>query len=306
PLIMRIGIIGTGAVGGFIGAKMKLAGYDVAFLSRGKNFKAVSRNGLIFETEGKVYTIKEVIFTDRPRNLGKCDFLIFTVKSYDTRRTAKQIKNIVSKKTTVITPQNGIDNDIVLAKILGKEKILPAMIKIGVNTPKPAWVKHTSLGVLTVGEYDGSYSSRIKKIESIATKSGIRIVVSNKIQVERWKKFIWNCSFNIVAAISRMSVDQILADSYLRKLSINTMTEVIKVAHKEKIDVDEKEEIKTNIKFAESLGSFKPSTLEDLEKGKPIELDALTGVVLSLGKKHKIKTPINSVLYALLHGKTRV
>lgn len=299
---MRIGIIGTGAVGGFFGAKLKLAGFDVVFLSRGKTLEALKKNGLRLETAGKIYTIKDTIFTDNPKELGSLDYILFTVKSYDTKNTTKQIKDIISKDTILITPQNGIDNDILIGKVIGKKKVIPAMVQIGVSTLERGHIKHTGLGMIKFGEYDGNYSNRVKKFEGILKKSNIDYIVSNQIQTERWKKYIWNCTFNIIAAITGLRCDQILADSFLKQLCTDTINEIKEIALKEGISFGNENVVGKRMELAEKLGKFKPSTLEDLEKGKKIELDAFTGTIISLSKKHGLTAPINSVLYALLDG----
>ncbi|KKP87313.1 MAG: 2-dehydropantoate 2-reductase [Candidatus Roizmanbacteria bacterium GW2011_GWA2_35_8] len=300
---MRIGIIGTGAVGGFFGAKLKLAGFDVVFLARGKNLEIMKTEGLTLKTSGGIHKIKDVIFTDKVEELGLLDYILFTVKSYDTKTTAEQIKSIVTDKTTVITPQNGINNDLIIGEIIGKDKVLPAMAQVGVSTPRPGFIKHVSLGKLTFGEYNGDYSKRVSDFELILRKTGIEVIIANNIQLARWKKYIWNCTFNIIAGITGLSLDKILADSYLKDLCKKTILEIKFIAEKEGIILDEKDVVETRIKMAEAMGSFKPSTLEDLEKGKRIELDAFTGTIIELAKKHNMQVPINTILYALLHGK---
>lgn len=299
---MKIGIVGTGAVGGFFGAKLKLAGFDVIFLSRGKSLEVLKKDGLTFDTLGKIFKIDDTLFTDNPEELGELDYILFTVKSYDTKSAAEQIKKIITDKTTVITPQNGINNDVIIGDIIGKDKLIPAMAQVGVSTPKPGYVKHVSLGKLTLGEYSGEYTERVKGFETMLKKAGIEVIVSNNIQLARWKKYIWNCTFNIIAAITGLSLDKLLADSYLRELCRKTILEIKEVAESEGIIFDEKDVVEARIKMAEVMGSFKPSTLEDLEKGKRIELDAFTGTVIELAKKHNLSVPINKTLYALLHG----
>jgi len=302
---MKIGIVGTGAVGGFFGAKLKLAGYDVVFLSRGKSFELMKKEGLILDTLGKIYSIKDAVFTDKLEDLNNCSYILFTVKSYDTKATAQQIKKIVANNTVIITPQNGINNDVIIGEIIGKEKVIPAMAQVGVSTPRPGYIKHVSLGKLTFGEYDGKNSDRVKEFESILKKAGIEVVVTDNIQLARWKKYIWNCTFNIIAAITGLSLDKILVDPYLKDLCKNTILEIKTVAESEGIIFDETDVVGARIKMAEAMGSFKPSTLEDLEKGKRIELDAFTGTVIELAKKNKIEVPINSTLYAILQSKTK-
>lgn len=300
---MRIGIVGTGAVGGYFGGKLKLAGFDVVFLSRGKTLAVLQKNGLKIEARGKVFTIKDALFTDDAKKLGKLDYILFTVKSYDTKKAAEQIKNIVTRRTSIVTPQNGINNDVILGDILGKEKIIPAMAQIGVNMSEPGYIKHTGLGILTMGEYNGKYSERIKKFETALRKAEISCLVSNQIQVNRWKKFAWNCSFNIVAAITGLRVDQILNDKKLYELCEAAIREIKEIAIKEGIDFGKEDFVQARINFAKLMGKYKPSTLEDLEKDKPLELEAFTGTVLTLGKKHHLPVSTNKKLYALLRQK---
>jgi 2-dehydropantoate 2-reductase len=299
---MKIGIVGTGAVGGFFGAMLKLAGFDVVFLSRGKNLEVYKTNGLTLNTQGKNYKIQDVLFTDKVEELGNLDYILFTVKSYDTKSTALQIKKIVKKTTIVITPQNGINNDAIIGEIVGKEKVIPAIAQVGVSTPKPGYIQHVGLGKLTFGRH----SDRTKELESIFKKAGIEVDITNNIQLARWKKYIWNCTFNIIAAITGLSLDKILGDHYLKELCKNTILEITAVAEKEGILFDEEDVVEARMNFAKLLGTFKPSTLEDLEKGKRIELDAFTGTVIELANKNNLKTPINQTLYALLNSKVNI
>ncbi len=299
---MRIGIIGTGAIGGYFGGKLALAGNDVAFLARGKNLEALKKNGLQLQTGGKIYTTKNAIFTDKPEELGSLDYILFTVKSYDTEVTALQIKPIIQDKTVIITPQNGIENDRILGSIFGKEKIIPGMAMIGVNVSAPGFIEHEGLGTLKIGEYDGAISERLGVIEKICKDAGIDCVVSANIQLDRWKKFIWNCTFNIIAAITGLSLDKVLDNPHLRQLCVDTIHEIQKVAQADGIDFGAEDVVAVRVALAEKLGAYKPSTLEDLEKGKRLEIDTFTGTVIKFGKEHNVSTPINNVFYALLDG----
>lgn len=302
---ISIGIVGTGAVGGFFGSKFALAGYHVVFLSRGETLKSFKTNGMRFESLGKQSVIKDAIFTDNAEDLKICKYVFFTVKSYDSSSAIDQIKTHIAHDTTIITPQNGINNDVLLSEALGKQQVLPALAKIGVSTPKPGFVKHTGLGILVAGEYDGKSSARLSELAMLCKNAGIEFIPTNKIQVERWKKYIWNCTFNIIASITRLRLDQILKDSSLKSLCEETIKEMLLIADKEGVHFDdEPDPVQARIGFAEKLGTFKPSTLEDLEKGKRIELDAFTGYILTLAHKHNIAVPINEALYALLHGIT--
>ncbi len=300
---MKIGIVGTGAVGGFIGAKLALDNHEVVFLSRGRILKEMQKKGLKFDSQGKIELIRDAIFTEDAKELESCELIFFTVKSYDTESAALQIKDYVSKDTVIITPQNGIHNDVILGEIFNKKKIIPGMAKVGVSMPEPGCVDHSKLGVLTLGEYSGKITERIREIKKIIVSSGIKCIISKNIQEDRWGKYIWNCTFNIIAAITELNLSQILDDVFLRKLAISTMKEIISVAKAKSIKLNEKMVISKNLDLAENLGEFEPSTLEDVRKGKPIELDAFTGRVIKYAEKLEIKVSINETLYALLHGK---
>ncbi len=303
---MNIAIIGTGAVGGFYGAKLVLAGHKVSFLSRGSNLESLKKDGLRFESLGKLQTIRNCTFTDKPEELGDLELVLFTVKSYDTQKTAEQLNSYIKPHTIVITPQNGVANTFILADMFGKERVIPAIAKIGSAVPEPGYIKHTGLGSLVIGEFDGSLSDRITMLQKMFQEAGIDTSISQHILADKWKKLVWNGSFNIIAAITGMRTDEILNNAYTKELCINTMKEIITIANKESMELAVDATIDDSITMAEKLGQFKPSTLEDMEKGKPIELDALTGTILSLAQKNMLSVPINTILYALLAGKISI
>lgn len=299
---MRIGIIGTGAVGGFFGAKLKLAGNDVVFLSRGETLKMLKSNGLTLETKEKTSIIKDAIFTDNPSELTTCKYILVTVKSYDTKSAINQIKDYLDEDALVITPQNGINNDILLSEVLGNHRVIPGLAKGGYSSPKPGFIKNLGFAILMVGAYDGKTSSRLKEFVDICNKAGIETILSNNIQIDRWKKYTWNCTFNIISSITRLRVDQMLNNSKIRDLCVNTMKEIILIANKEGVILSEEDTIREEIVLAEKLGTFKTSTLQDIENGKRIELEAFTGYILELAQKHNLEIPINEILYDLLYG----
>jgi 2-dehydropantoate 2-reductase len=299
-----IGIVGTGAVGGFLGGKLALAGHKLIFISRGEALKKLQNDGLTLEDIEKTHSIKEAVFTDDASLLKDCQYILFAVKSYDTEEAVKQIKDYIADDALVITPQNGVSNDLVLAEHLGKKRVIPGLTKGGYTNPEPGLVKNTSFYQLIVGEYSGEKSDRLQQFVDLCKQAGIDTVLSQQIHVERWKKYVWNCTFNIIAAISGLSMDKILGDEALRDLSVATMKEIIVVANKEEIRINEEEIIKNYL--VNNMGNFKPSTLQDVEKTNPTELDAFTGNLLVLAKKHDLETPINQTLYTLLHGITEV
>lgn len=155
---------------------------------------------------------------------------------------------------------------------------------------------------MEIGEYDGKISPRLKEFATIFQGTNVEVTISDQIQIERWKKYSWNCAFNIISAITRMRVDQMLDNPKISDLCIRTLKEIVTVAAREGIIFDVEDRIKEAFALARSIGAFKTSTLQDLESGKRIELEAFTGYILKLAKKHKLKVPINETLYSLLSG----
>lgn len=297
---MKISIIGAGGVGGFFGAKFALSGQDVVFICRGKNLEVCRKNGLTLESEGSKFIIKDAIFSDDYKEIEGSDYIIVTVKSYDTDIIAEQIKPYINPNTLIITIQNGIDNDLKLASALNSKNVLPGFARVAASTPEPGVVQHTSMGIIVLGEYNGEISERLKTFSTYCEKAGIQCDISKDILKERWNKYIWNCTYNIISAIYRKDLREILADKELNDLSINTMKELYAIAKLEGHDFNLDEAIKSKLEYTYNLGPFKTSTLQDVEKGKPLEIEAFTGYILKLAKKHNIKLPINEALYKLV------
>jgi len=156
-----------------------------------------------------------------------CKYILFTVKSYDTESTINKIKNYITDDAVVITPQNGINNDLMLSKVLGKKWVIPALTKGGYNSPNLGHFKNLGFAIFEFGEYDGKISPRLTEFAKICNKAGIETIVSKQIQTERWKKYIVNCTFNIISAITKLRVDQILNSFEIRNLCVRTMKELI-------------------------------------------------------------------------------
>ena len=228
---------------------------------------------------------------------------MFTVKSYDTKSAINQVKGYVDGNALIITVQNGINNDLLLSEAFG-QRVIPGYAKGGYSCPRPGYFRNTGFAILTVGEYDGRKSFRLIEFVRICQIAGIEAAVSSNIQTERWKKYILNCTFNIISAITRLSVDRMLDYSKVHDLCTRTMKEIISVAKTEGVVLNEEDTIRETIALIEKLGTFKPSTLQDIEKGKPIELEAFTGYVIKLARKHDLPVPINELFYILLSGIT--
>ena len=160
---MRIAVIGAGGVGGYFGGLLAKAGEDVVFVARGKHGEAIAENGLQIKSPNGDFSVKTAVTSD-PSEIGPVDLILFCVKGYDTTQAAELIKPIVSKETTVISLQNGVEKEEILSRILGEDHIMGGLCTLSAYIEAPGVVKHLALERLAFGELDGSESDRGKRI----------------------------------------------------------------------------------------------------------------------------------------------
>jgi 2-dehydropantoate 2-reductase len=294
----KIAVVGAGGVGGYFGGKLALAGKDVTFIARGEHLKALQNNGLrVISVKGDFHL--PVKATDNPAQVGPVEVVLFCVKSYSTEEAARQCLPLMGPETVVISLQNGVDNEEKLAAILGREKILGGVAYIGAGIKEPGVILHTLPGKFAFGELPGGISPRVKELEQFFQAAGVEAKANENIQKALWDKLMWNAAFNGISAATGATLDEIgeepLGKEWVRKV----MEEVRAVAAASGIElVVERMEyfVESSIK---SKG-VKTSTLQDLEAGKPLEAEALNGMVVKKGQELGVPTPYNFGLYAAL------
>lgn len=298
---MKIAVLGTGAVGGFFGGKLANAKHDVTFIARGKTLEVLQSQGLRVKSYMGGFTIKNPKITSDLGTLRSADLILFCVKSYSTAEIAKILKEIISDKAVIISMQNGVDNEEILSEILGAEKIMGSVVYITSSCPEPGLIKHTSSGKVILGELNGVESDRLKRIEKMFLSSGIPTISTKNIKRELWKKLMLNIPFNGFTALTKKTLKNYLSIPESNDCFYRSLKEVQLIAKHEgyKITDEEVDEIFSVCKNEHSL-NFKSSTLQDLEAGKPLEIESLQGAVIRIAQKHKLDTPINKLLYTLL------
>ncbi|PLX44045.1 MAG: 2-dehydropantoate 2-reductase [Deltaproteobacteria bacterium] len=295
---MKIGIMGSGAVGSYFGAMLAKAGVDVFFVARGEHLARMKYDGL------KVRSIKgdfdiSVRATDEPEAVGECDLILFCVKSHDTVTAARQMAPMLGKSTIVISLQNGVDNEEVLGRIIGPERIIGGLCYIGARVDRPGEVIHSAAGRIIIGEYDGRRTVRLARAESLFADADVEVAVAEDINVEQWKKLCWNLSFNSISALTRSTVGEIIDNPETRQCVVEAISEAVRVASGVGVALPEdlaERIIASNAQFS----NLRTSMLQDVEKGRPLEAKALNGVVCRYGKEHGVDTPTNRTLYGLL------
>ncbi|HWH79180.1 MAG TPA: 2-dehydropantoate 2-reductase [Candidatus Binatus sp.] len=296
---MRIGVMGSGAVGGYFGAKLARNRHQVAFLARGAHLAAMRANGLQVKSPNGDLQIHDAQFTDDAASAGQVDLILFCVKSYDTEDAAETIKPMVADRTIILSLQNGIDNPAKLARVYGKQKVLPAVVYVGTQLSAPGVISHTTGGRIVFGPLDGAVNDRIKTLEQTLNEAGIPSQSSSEIRRVQWTKLLWNAPFCAISCLIHADTKQIVESESLVKLAVACMTEVQTAARLDQVDLAV-QLFDDVLDFSRSLGDFKPSMLQDLEAGKPLEYEAFNGYIVRLLKDAGQPAPVNECFYRML------
>jgi 2-dehydropantoate 2-reductase len=282
---MRIAVMGSGAVGGYFGAKLAAAGNQVAFIARGEHLAALQASGLKVKSPNGDLEIRQAQFTEAPERVGNVDLILFCVKSYDTEAAAQAIKPMVSDRSQILSLQNGIDNPEKLARVYGQSKVLPAVVYVGTQLSAPGVITHSNGGRIIFGQMDGAVGDQTKMLAQTLTAAGIPSEASAEIRQVQWTKLLWNAPFCAISCLTQLALD--------------CMAEVRAAARTLGIELPGQlfDEV---LSFSRGLGEFKPSMLQDLEANKPLEYQAFNGIVVKLLEANGQPAPINQTFYRAL------
>lgn len=300
-LSMRIGVMAAGAVGGYFGGRLAAAGHEVVFFARGANLAALRRNGLKIESVKGDLTLPRVDVTDDPKTVAPVDIVLFAVKLWDSENAGELIRPIVGPGTRVITLQNGVDSVERLAPILGRDTVVGGIAYIGTVLSAPGVITHSSeFAQIRCGRVDGKPDDRLAAFAQAAKKAGIDIAVSDSIDLDRWKKFVFLVGLSSMTGATREPLGKILADPDTRAMFQAVMQEVAAVGRAKGVPLPP-DFVDAQMKFAATTSpGFKASLLHDLERGSRLELDWLAGRVAALGRELNVPTPMNTAVYAVL------
>jgi 2-dehydropantoate 2-reductase len=296
---MKILVMGAGAVGAYFGARMRAAGEDVVLCARGENLRAIREYGLdITSIRGNLHI--EVTATDAPRDFGPYDLILFCVKAYDTDTAAQSISGCLNRGGAILTLQNGVENEAKLGAIFGRDAVMGGNARVGVEMVAPGKIVHLSTGHIDFGELDGRETDRVRKIAAMFQRAGILGQVSADVMTARWDKLIWNGALNTVTTLTRRRVGEILDDPEGLRLLRRSMQEIVNVARAEGAKISD-DRIDAYIAHSQkNLRALKTSTQQDLERGKPLEYEALSGAVVRAARRHNLGVPTVETVYVLL------
>lgn len=311
---MKICIYGAGAIGGFLGVKFAEAGLDVGLIARGAHLAAMKANGLKLVGDGGEQTTK-VRATDNPAELGVQDFVIITLKAHSITGVLDQMKPLLGPKTRIVTAVNGvpywyfykhggalegstlesIDPGGKQWKELGPERAIGCIVYPATEIEAPGVIRHVYGDKFPIGEASGEITDDVTNLSAAFEKAGLKAPALDRIRDEIWLKLWGNVCFNPISALTHATLDVICTDPATRALSKAMMLEAQAIA--EHFGVKFRVDVERRIEGARKVGAHKTSMLQDLERGRPMEIDPLVTVVQEMGKLTGIPTPaIDSVL----------
>ena len=296
---MRIAVMGTGAVGAYFGAKLANAGHQLAFIARGKHLDAMRLDGLRVSGPNGNLHIKNALFSADPVESGVVDLILFCVKSYDTETTAKALRPMIGDRTAILSLQNGVDNAEKIARVWGQRRTLAGVVYIAGQISAPGMMLHSAGGKIIFGQLDGGANETAKLVARVLGAADIPSELSRDIQKVQWTKLLWNAPFCAISCLTRTNMKQIVESAELIKLAIDCMAEVQAAALTRGIELPA-ELLDQTVAFSRGLGQFKPSMLQDLEAQKPLEYEALNGIVVKILYQAGKRAPINQTFHAML------
>jgi 2-dehydropantoate 2-reductase len=312
---MRFLIAGAGAIGGYIGAKMARAGEDVTLFARGAHLAAMQQRGIRVISEEGDFEVKPQVIGSL-ENAGAFDVIFLGVKAHGLTQLAPPLKPLMGENTTVVGTQNGVpwwffqsdcgeftgmhlervDPGGVVAAAIPARSVVASIVYLGTDIVEPGVIRHTEGNRISLGEPDGSRSDRSRAIADALIKAGLRCPITARIRHEIWVKILGNVAFNPISALTGATLAAMARDPEVKDVVRGIMTEVEKVAAK--LGLDLPITIDQRIAGAEKVGEHKTSMLQDLEAGRPMELEAVVGAVVELGERLGVPMPHTRTIYA--------
>jgi 2-dehydropantoate 2-reductase len=316
---MKIAIIGAGAIGGYVGVKLALAGEDVTFIVRGANLETIRRNGMkLIMHDGSEHIARDVKATNDYAEAGVQDIVVLAMKAHQVEAVAKDLPKLIGPQTAIVTMQNGIpfwyfhghggalagtpvrsvDPTGLIGEMVPASQVIGCVVYPASELIAPGVVKHIEGDRFPLGELDGSSSERVNRVSQCFTNAGFKSPVLPDIRAEIWLKLWGNLTFNPISSLAHATLVDICQFPLTRALAADMMTEAQAVAHK--LGIEFRVTLDKRIAGAEKVGKHKTSMLQDIEAGRAPEIDALVGSVVELGRLTGTPTPHIDTVYALV------
>ena len=298
---MKILIMGAGAVGLFYGARLQQAGEEVYFCARGDNLRALCEHGLEVKSFQGDFHLR-VTATGDSHEFAPYELILFCVKSYDTIAAARQIDGCLGAGGAVMTIQNGVENEATLCTLLPPESVMGGNARVGAELIAPGKLLHTASGIIEFGELDGRETPRAQRLAEVFKRAGVLGHLTSDLKSVRWKKLAGNNGTNSVSALARCTLAEMFAEPESAALVRRLMAETVMVGRAEgaKISNEEIDTLYNAARGFSNAAAVKTSTLQDLERGKRLEYDAISGAVVRAARRHGLAVPATETVHALL------
>jgi 2-dehydropantoate 2-reductase len=312
---MRFAVIGAGAIGAFVGAMLTRSGEDVTLIARGPHLRAMQERGVRVRGSLGEFEARPAA-TDDPASVGAVDVVLLTLKAHSLTEMAPRLAPLLGPETCVVSGQNGIpwwyfyrhgrewegthletvDPGGIIDRSIDSARVIGSVVYPSTIIAEPGVIEHIEGTRFAIGEPDGSKSERCRRIADAFIKAGLRCPIRTDIRHDMWVKLMGNVAFNPISALTRATLVEIVQCPETRALAAEIMTETEAVARKLGIDIGIS--VEQRIEGAEKVGHHKTSMLQDLESGRPLELDAIVGAVVELGSKVGLSLPCTQAVYA--------
>ena len=298
---MKMVMMGSGGVGGYYGARLAQAGHEIVFVARGAHASAIRSGGLRVKSELGDVLVQPARVVEDPAQAGVADLIVVAVKLWDSEPAAAAIRPIVGAQTTVVSLQNGVDKDGVLAAAVGREHVIGGVTHIGAIIAEPGLIAHTGkLQKITLGELDGGSSPRVQAIAAALLGAKIDTVESDDIRRVTWEKFVFLTSLSGLTALTRKPVGAVREHPATRALLLDALRETALVARAEGVQL-EPGVPEQQLKMMDGLApAMLASMAQDLLRARRLELEWLSGAVVRRGEARGVPTPVHRAIYAAL------
>lgn len=285
--------MGSGGVGGYFGAYLAKAGYPVTFIARGAHLDAIRENGLIIETPEDTFTVNAPATAD-PAEIGPVDFVLFTVKLWDTEEAARACKPLIKSGTAVVSLQNGIDSEDILQAVLGAEHVMGGVAEISATITEPGRISKVSpFNRIRFGELDNRNSERAQTLARCLADADIDHDIEADIHAAIWNKFMLLTGISAMTALTRKPIGEIRTDPDTRPLLEQIVAEVFAVGRAKGVGLSD-DAVEQRIRAIDGMpDAMRASMAIDLSHGRRLELPWLSGAVVRLGSDLKVPVPAN-------------
>ncbi|MEP7282693.1 MAG: 2-dehydropantoate 2-reductase [Rubrivivax sp.] len=300
-------VVGAGAVGSFFGAMLARAGHAVTLIGRAPHVQAIQARGLSLHMAGQVETVRMAATTELAV-VRSADLVLFCVKSTDTDDVARQLAPLLGANAVVLSLQNGVDNAATIARHVGSQRVVPAVVYVATAMREPGVVTHHGRGDLVIGPLDkaaaeaagGSQRERLQAVVELFASAGVPVRVSPDVMGELWRKLMVNSAYNAISGLAQVTYGQMAALPAIAELQRAVVREVVAVAQADGQDLTLDAALDAMEGISRAMPAQLSSTAQDMARGKPSEIDHLNGFVARRGAELGIATPVNQTLHALV------